>query len=108
MFRGVPMVATASDIKKLKYQEEHKFGRDLRVKANKDGSCSWFFRQKMRGSKSPVYMKLGNGPDISIDEAEDKARICRSRISESVHPKDYEFGQIELKEAIKAEGETTI
>lgn len=103
MFRGVSMVATVSDIKKLKYQEEHNFGRGLRIKANKDGSCSWFFRQKMRGYKSPVYMKLGNWPDISIDDAEDKARIYRLKISEDIHPKDYETEQLELEKAKELE-----
>jgi len=103
MFRGVPVVATVSDIKKLKYQEEHNFGRGLRVKANKDGSCTWFFRQKIRGYKTPAYQYIGDWPDISIDDAEDKARIYRLKISEGVHPKDYEAEQLELKQAIEAE-----
>ena len=100
------MVATASNIKKLKnlkYQQEINLGRGLRAKANRDGSASWFFRMKMQGLTTPVYMKLGTWPDITIDEAEDKARIYRTKIAENIHPRDYEAEQAKIKTQMELE-----
>jgi len=91
------MVGSIADLRNLNYQDEHNFGRGLRAKANKDGSVSWFFRQRMKGYSSPIYMQIGYWPGISIDEAEDKARVYRALIAKGVHPKDYEAEQADQK-----------
>jgi integrase len=88
---------TLNAIKRLNYQEEINLGRGVKARGNKDGSASFLFSMKMKGLSSPIRMKLGTWPDISIDDAEDKARIYRAKVAEGIHPKDYETGQAELK-----------
>ena len=91
------MVATTSDLKNAKHPNELNFGRGLRAKTKKDGSASWFFRQKMKGERSPVFMGLGTWPETNHDQAEDKARIYRAKIADGIHPKDYEEEQATIK-----------
>lgn len=94
---------TLSSIKRLKYQQEINLGRGLKARGNKDGSASFLFSMKMRGKTSPIRIKIGTWPDISIDGAEDKARIYRAKVAEGIHPKDYEAEQALLKAKEEAE-----
>ena len=97
------MAATISDLKNAKYPAEHNFGPGLRAKSKKDGSASWFFRQKMKGERSPVFMALGTWPEMNLDQAEDKARIYRSKIARGIHPKVYDEEQTELRRLEKVQ-----
>ena len=96
---------TLNAIKRLNYQQEINLGRGLKARGNKDGSASFLFSMKMKRISSPIRMKIGTWPDISINDAEDKARIYRAKVAEGIHPKDYEREQVELKLREDAEAE---
>ncbi len=92
-----------SDLTALGYQQELNAGRGLRAKKNKDGSCSFLLMKKPKGQKIPLRLKIGTWPEMSIDEAEAKAREYRKQIDDGINPRDFE--QRELKERRREEQE---
>jgi integrase len=83
-----------SDLKKLKYQDEAKIDEQgLRVKANKNKTCSWILQKRIIGKAAPLRLVLGKWPDTSIDEAMEKAIRYRKLIADGIDPRDYEKEQ---------------
>jgi len=80
----------ASELQALKYQQEFNAGRGLRAKKNRDGSCSFLLMKKPKGSMSPLRLKLGTWPEMSIDDAVIKAQGYRKLIDEGVDPRNHE------------------
>jgi len=62
-------------------------GNGVRAKKNKDGSVTFILQWRLKGSK-PVRKKIGKWPEMSIEEAEDKAKIWRNGMALGIHPKD--------------------
>lgn len=79
-----------AEIRKLKYQEELKGERGLKVKKNKGATASFILQKHMKGTKNALRLKLGTWPDMSIDQALSKAMEYRSLIGEGIDPRDYE------------------
>jgi integrase len=97
------VVMRNSDLKKLRYQDEVKVDEQgLRVKANKNKTCSWILQKRLIGKAAPLRIVLGKWPDTSLDEAMEKAIRYRKLIADGIDPRDYEKEQREkanLKEA---------
>jgi integrase len=96
-----------TDLKKLNYNAELNLDRGLRARKQKDGSVSFILmkKQKGQGRGSPLRLKLGSWPEMSIDDAEEKARLYRGLINQGVHPSDYERELLETREQEKLESE---
>ena len=89
-------MVTQAELRRLPYQVELPCGRGLFAKKRKDGTCSWLLRKKMPNRKSPLGLKLGIYPDVSIDEALAKAAEYRNLADQGIHPRDYEKEQKEM------------
>jgi integrase len=91
-----------SDLRKLAYQEEASISRGLRVKKNKDGSCSWILMKRMKGSPaaaSPKRTTLGKWPEMTWDAAEAKASHYRRLLDDGIDPIQYEKDERRKAEA---------
>lgn len=91
-----------SELRKLPYQKEASINRGLRVRKNKDASCSWILQARMKGSpavSSPKRVVLGKWPDMTWDEAEAKASHYRSLLRDGIDPIQYEKDERRKAEA---------
>ena len=79
-----------SELQALPYGKETPTVRGLSAKKNADGSCSFLLSKKMKGQSSPLRLKLGKYPDMSIDEAETKAMRYRRLIDRGIDPRAQE------------------
>ena len=96
-----------TELKKLKPREEKGIGRGLRVKKNKDGSCSWIFMKRIKGrpqQQGSMRTTLGRWPEMTLDQAEEKARHYRSLLDQGINPKEYDERR-KKEAAAKAEEE---
>ena len=96
-----------TELKKLKPLEEKGLGRGLRVKKNKDGSCSWIFMKRIKGrpqQQGSMRTTLGRWPEMTLDQAEEKARDYRRLLDQGINPKEDEKRRRKEAEA-KAEEE---
>jgi integrase len=80
-----------SQLQALPYGKETSAVRGLSAKKNADGSCSFLLSKKMKGKPSPLRLKLGKYPDMSIDAAETKAMRYRDLIDRGIDPRDHEI-----------------
>lgn len=92
-----------SQLQALPYGKETPAVRGLSAKKNADGTCSFVLSKKMKGRKSPLRLKLGVWPDVSIDQAEAKAARYRTFIDQGVDPRDHEVEVTRANEKQKAE-----
>jgi integrase len=91
-----------SELRKLPYQKEASINRGLRVRKNKDDSCSWILQARMKGAPaqaSPKRTVLGIWPDMTWDQAEAKASHYRSLLRDGIDPIQYEKNQRRKAEA---------
>jgi len=94
-----------AEIRRLTYQQELKGGRGLKVKKNKDGSASFILQKHMKGRKNALRLKIGLWPDMSIDQAEEKAIQYRRLIDDGTDPRDYETKLLKDRKQEKLEEE---
>ena len=100
------MAVSEMHVRRIKFGDpELNVGRGLRARAQKDGTVSWIFMKHMKGRTSPVRRKLGSFPDMSMDDAEEKARRYRQLIADGIHPDDYENERREKLQLEKAQQE---
>lgn len=85
------LALTKSNLKKIPYGSEVGFQRGIRARASKGSSDVVFLLQKrIRGSRSPVKVKLGTYPDNDLDQIESKASTYRSLMNQGIHPYAHE------------------
>ena len=75
-------------------------GNGVRAKKNKDGSVTFILQWRLKGSK-PIRKKIGKWPEMSFNEAEDKAKIWRSGMAQGIHPKNQEKQWIQSRNNFK-------
>jgi len=96
-----------ADLKKLKPLAEINLGRGLRVRKNKDTSCTWILMGRIKGSvasSSPKRLSLGRWPEMTLDDAEEKARGYRSLLQKGIDPTEHDK-KLKKEAAARAEEE---
>jgi integrase len=94
------MAVLQRDLKKLKYLEELNIRDGLKVRGGKSYT-SFLFRKKLNGKM--INLSIGKDTELSLDEAEEVARVYRKLVSQGIHPKQYEEEQTEIRKKEEAE-----
>lgn len=63
-------------------------GNGLNIKVTKKGVMTWYFNFRLGGREStPIKLKLGNYPELSLKTAREKREQCRSWLAEGKDPR---------------------
>ncbi|MEE2957330.1 MAG: integrase family protein [Pseudomonadota bacterium] len=76
-------------------------GHGVRAKKNKDGSVTFILQWRLKGSK-PIRKKIGKWPEMSIEEAQDKAKTWRNGMALGIHPKDQDKHRTQIQNNFKS------
>ena len=76
-----------SGLNTLKYNEEVNVGGGLRARKQANNTVSWIFMKRSKYFSSPIRLKIGSWPDMSIAEAQDEVTKYRKFLTKGIHPK---------------------